>query len=108
MGMGQGVHGVGRSSRSRRQRPAKALKECQRSAWRKQVQVSCPKGKKRAVSGSRPRWPWNGVGAGWARSEWPGVSTQDVRGASCEGVDGLGQHESLQSLSCSLTPSATR
>lgn len=102
--MGQGVHRVGRS---RRQLPAKALKECQRSAWRKQVQVSCPKGKKRAVSGRGPRWPWNGVGAGWT-SEWPGVSTQDVRGASCEGVDGLGQHERLQSLSCSLKPSATR
>lgn len=78
---------------SRRYVPAKTLRECQGLNWRKSVQVSGPKGRRRAVRWRGPRWPWNGVGAGWAGSKCPAVSAQDFRGASCEDVDGLGQHE---------------
>lgn len=57
---------------------SKPLKKCQRSNGR-QVQVSRPKGKWRAVRGRGPRWPWNGVGSGWPRSQGPGGPAQDSR-----------------------------
>lgn len=79
-GWGTGCPRMGRSRRGRRQVPAKALQKCQRSNGRKQVQVSRPKGKWRAVRGRGLRWPWNGVGSDGARSQWqaevPAVSTK--------------------------------
>lgn len=49
----------------------------------------------RELSGRGPRWPWNGVGAGWAGSEkaiaflsdltYP---QQDLRGVSWDGTNG--------------------
>ena len=45
------------------------------------IQESVPKGRRKVVSGKGPRWPWNGVGAGWAGSKCPGVFAQDFRDA---------------------------
>lgn len=68
-GRGPGVGMGQRSRRGRRQVPARAFKECQRLNRRKQVQRSCPKGQWRAVRGRGPRWPWDGMGSAWARSD---------------------------------------